>query len=176
MKRIFKVKFSISLIVILLITYGCTTRLIPDDYFAKDENGFRITGNEEQFNVIKLPEAWYFMLDKWVSEKKEFKRRWPVVVVIDDGFLGVDEFARPLIHGPAYGDQGSAKGVLIGTSLADGNHSDLNCRGYHGTAVAMLLGGTSNNIRQPIIVGAFRTVNIASVAGPWWEVLLNLLR
>lgn len=129
---------------IVILASSCALRL--DNYFAKNDQGIPIAGNDAQSDAVKLPEAWYFMQDKWVSERAQCGRRWPMVVVIDDGFLDVDEFARPLIFGPAYGDRGADKGVLIGTSLADGNHRDVNCRGYHGTAVAMLLGGISNNL------------------------------
>ncbi|MDA2918770.1 S8/S53 family peptidase [Desulfobacterota bacterium AH_259_B03_O07] len=168
MRKLYSLLSLLLFLVTLIFACG-PMRLIPDDYSPEDAAGNEMELNQEQLDVVKLPEAWYYMQEKWVSEKEEFGMLWPLVVVIDDGFLTINEFPRAMTNGPAYGDEGLMRGVLVGTSAGDGQHPNINCRGHHGTAVALILGGVSNNVRQPINPGAFRTVNISSVAGTWWH-------
>src|SRR5713226_9165851 len=69
--------------------------------------------NAQQFDTICLPEAWYFLKDKWQGLRPNIST-WPTMVVIDDGFFATDDSGvRPEIN-PGYPDgtgihpQGSA--------------------------------------------------------------------
>ena len=140
------------------VLLGCSPmtpppRLVPDDY----------PPNAAQLDSVQLPEAWAFMEAKW--QTAQGPGGWPFVVVIDEGFRDPDDFGRRMDTGPAYG----GAGTVVGTSAADTNALTPDCRGFHGTSVALVLGAISNNQRKPIpCVGCERWYNVAGAAGPWW--------
>lgn len=120
-------------------------RLVPSDYGA----------NAVSFDVVRLPEAWCYMKDKWYAWDR-YGDRWPMIAVVDDGFFPVDDLGyNGHIKGdPTYDGNGAYHQSALGDEQAPV------CQGYHGTAVATLLLGITNN-------GKSGDVNIASASGCW---------
>lgn len=116
-------------------------RLVPSDYAR----------NAEQFDAVCLPEAWYFMQDRWQALSYGGPR-WPGLVVIDDGFFSSqDSGLRPwLFRGYPDGSGAQPNGT------ADGDFAfNPPLFGLHGTRVLSLLASDVGNGW------------IAGVVGPW---------
>ena len=58
--------WSCAALLASLSIVGC--RLVPDDYLQ----------NTTPFDAVFLPEAWYFMQDKWVSDRPQGVGPWPL--------------------------------------------------------------------------------------------------
>lgn len=116
-------------------------RLVPSDYVR----------NAEQFDAVCLPEAWYFMQNRWQA-LTHGGPRWPGLVVIDDGFFSShDSGLRPWLF-RGYPDGSGAP--PLGTADGDSAQNPP-AYGLHGTRVFSLLASDVGNGW------------IAGVVGPW---------
>jgi subtilisin family serine protease len=110
-------------------------RLVPNDY----------SYNAEQFDAVKMPEAWHLMQGKWVANAT-----FPWVVVIDDGYFPSGDLGIRIDAFPGFPD-----GTAWGDIPPEGNAPGY---GFHGTAVLSLLASDANNGK-----------GIAGLAGRWEE-------
>ncbi len=144
-----------------------TERRVPDDYGT----------HAAQFDAVRLPEAWAFLAGKWQREHVGGGDPWPPVAMIDDGFFDVQttDLGSDLEAGVGFDRTGATLPTGSAGDVQDHSDPTIRCRGYHGTATALVLGAVTNNAGDPdatLVVGVDPPAtwrNVAGTAGEWQD-------